>query len=104
MTEHEVHADEPPDPSLHELAVQQRRTARALIALRDEIRASQSAPPRWLTANWKNLLIIVLAAASLIGRGDAQAVLGMLLGYGAAHAPTVVSPPSAPAPVAPETP
>lgn len=89
---------------MHELTAQVRRLVRVTAALRDDVRAAQARPPRWLLSNWKNLLIIALAAASLIGRGDAQAVLGMLLGYGAAHAPTVVSPTPAPVPAAPETP
>lgn len=102
MHEHEVHND--PDPTTAAILLRLDRQTRAILYLRDEIRASQAAPPKWITANWKNLLIGALALASLIGRGDAQALLGMMLGYGAARAPVVVSTPSATAPAAPETP
>ena len=99
MYEHEVHADDDHAPlSRRDL----RDVARGLVLLRREvvaIRESQKQAPAWLS-RWvggpRDVAMWLLLAAALLGRGDIQGIVGLLTGWTAGRAPSMVSTPVAP--------
>lgn len=104
--EHEVHAD---DEHADTDAQFRRDVRRGLVLLRRDVAALQSAQqkaPPWL-AKWvggpRDIAIWLLLVAALLGRGDVQGVVGLLTGWTAGRAPSVVSTPVAPPAPAPET-
>lgn len=99
MNESEVHGD---TPTTDEVVIHLRRLTRAVLALRDEIRASQSVPPRWITSRWRDIVYILILLLMAFG-GDVKGALGYAVGS-LTGVPPVVSPVHAPAPVAPESP
>ncbi len=99
MNETEVHPD---DPHTDALSDRMRRLERAVLSLRDEFRASQSVPPRWITSRWRDIVYILILLLMAFG-GDVKGALGYAVGS-LTGVPPVVSPVHAPAPVAPESP
>lgn len=104
-SETEVHADDDDTPLTRRDV---RDLARAMVLLRRDVaalREAQKQAPAWLS-RWvggpRELLLWVALAASLL-RGDVGSFAGLLTGWGAARAPAVVSTPVAPAPAAQET-
>lgn len=106
MHEHEVHADDERDDTDAQF---RRDVRRGLVLLRRDvaaIHASQQKAPPWLS-KWvggpRDIAIWLLLVAALLGRGDVQGVVGLLTGWTAGRAPSVVSTPVAPPAPAPET-
>lgn len=95
--ETEVHGDDVP-VTLADIHRTQIRQTRAIIALRDELRA----PPKWITSRWRDIVYVLLLAAMAF-QGDIKGALGYAIGS-IAGAPPVVSHPSAAPLPAPESP
>lgn len=99
--ETEVHGDDVP-VTLADIHRMQIRQTRAILALRDELRASQAVPPKWITSRWRDIVYVLLLAAMAF-QGDIKGALGYAIGS-IAGAPPVVSHPSAAPLPAPESP